>query len=246
MRSYVFNSLIFLFFICLFTNQVTAGVYYDDWVTKDVPEETKHTTLYYGKARCEFRLIMPPPNNQLKSEFIHIAKKDATSKAWVSKKVYAPLITQHKAEERHPYTCKAIEKLPHSYVKEEVIKYKTVHEPIQPFPSSVVYKPGACKNKVRKETIVTSLGHTSANNMKVYASAQGKKSYMNLQMHRTLIDPEFASSKNFPNTLIYDGVPTSFVGYEVNTSKEEQSVRFRVKLDDGSSFYAHDFAAQCK
>ncbi|MCL1127023.1 hypothetical protein [Shewanella surugensis] len=49
----------------------------------------------------------------------------------------------------------------------------------------------------------------------------------------------------FPDKLIYNGVPRSLIGYDLSTNTGSKSVRYRVKLDNGSSSYGIGTAPQC-
>ncbi|MCL1127021.1 hypothetical protein [Shewanella surugensis] len=161
-------------FMYLLSSTAMAGTYYDDWDSEVVPDQIKSTTLYYGSARCEFKVVMTSQDpNILKSDTIYITKSQATSNAWPTKTVYASYIdlSEGITTEKYAYACKAIEKLSSSYVKEEIISYKTQYTAIQPFPESTYYEYGSCRNSTRKGTIFIFLTNTSANNMKVYAAA---------------------------------------------------------------------------
>ncbi len=113
--------------------------------------------------------------------------------------------------------------VPFSHQQEFITGYSTERTPILPFPSSVDIERLGCINSSQRKIIVTTEGSndSSPNNMKIYGS----------------------TSPYFPDTLFYSGAFSENMLITVNATSD--IMNFRVKLDNGSSYYTSQSQMNC-
>lgn len=199
------------------TQAAVAGAMYDDWLVERVPDQVKTTTLYYGNNTCEAYIKNGyyEPISRLESRYVPLTKAEAISNPRPTFQISVPYVDEYNNPTYKLFPCQTIANYPSSYVKEEIVSYKNKYTPIQPYASYVNYEYASCRNGIRRGTIDIGEPGTAATNMKVYVSN---------------------GSTDFPDTLIYNGVPKYLIGYDVYAESDLYR-KVRVKFDNGSSTY---------
>ncbi|WP_065188246.1 hypothetical protein [Shewanella woodyi] len=214
LKKSLYASLLTSLFI---SSASTAGTFYDDWDVERVADEVRETRLYYGTTYCAAYIKRYAAIDPQRTEFYkYLDRQQATSEPRPTFIHIAPYTASNgHTNLYHAYQCPSVFDLSNSYIETEVLSYKNKYTPRQPFSTYVRYEFGPCRYGVRQGSIDIGIPAGSANNMKVFASS-GTSGYADIK--------------------IYDGVPKNFVGYDVGAYND--TVRnFRVKLDQGSSYY---------
>jgi len=100
-------------------------------------------------------------------------------------------------------------------------KTKTVKSPIQPYANNVFIERLACSGSQRKVLISVANAETAASSMQIFASP----------------------SPYYADNSIYSGSSRAHILTYVNANAD--TINFRIKLDDGSSYYASGSNMKC-
>lgn len=186
---------------------------------KVVADEVKTTTYYFGQTHCEYSLKIPGEfTNRNGDKYVDVSREYAYTTPRPSIPFYAPYVDKYGTHKSHKYYCTVPKglQLPYSYVKEETITWKTKYIPRPPFATHAYFESSEiCNNGRSNGALSIGLPVSGANHMTVY---------------------ETLSNSYKPNSIIYSGAPTNLIGYDHNNSGDS-TVHFRVKFDEGSSYY---------